>query len=33
MNPVVLKFGGELIEDPQRLTALAARPRKPPEPE
>ena len=24
MNPVVLKFGGELLEDPQRLTALAA---------
>jgi acetylglutamate kinase len=24
MNPVVLKFGGELLEDPQRVTALAA---------
>ena len=24
MKPVVLKFGGELLEDPQRLTALAA---------
>jgi acetylglutamate kinase len=24
MNPVVLKFGGELLEDPQRLAALAA---------
>ena len=24
MNPVVLKFGGELLEDPQRVAALAA---------
>ena len=24
MKPVVLKFGGELLEDPERLTALAA---------
>src|SRR5688572_9722588 len=24
MKPVVLKFGGELLEDPQRVTALAA---------
>ncbi|HUP41523.1 MAG TPA: acetylglutamate kinase [Vicinamibacterales bacterium] len=24
MKPVVLKFGGELLEDPQRLSALAA---------
>ena len=24
MNPVVLKFGGELLEDPQRVTALAS---------
>ena len=24
MKPVVLKFGGELLEDPQRVTGLAA---------